>query len=190
MNPVSIISRATAALVITAIILLPQNYCAEKPLAPDGAKPNPVEARALEIKGEFETAILVLPPFPSFPPGPFQPILHLLITATGHLSHFGKATAATTDQAVDLSVIPNKGTGRWVFQNTKGDALWTETDLSSTPLDANGSTQFGGTLTVLGGSGDFAGATGTLNFEGHAEGDIGFFTIEGTIWLPSDEEND
>src|SRR5690606_23016867 len=137
------------------------------------------QARILTLKGEFVTAVQVIPPFPSFPPEPFQPILHLLITATGQLSHFGKATAATTDQAVDLSVIPNKGTGRWVFQNSRGDAIWTETSLSSTPLDIRGSTEFNGTLTVIGGSRQFRGATGALEFRGRAEGDAGFFTVSG-----------
>src|SRR5262245_46534513 len=139
------------------------------------------EGRSLTIKGDFVTAIQVLPPFPSFPPGPFQPILHLLITADGKLSHFGKTTAATTDQAVDLSVNPNQGTGHWLFQNKKGDVLLTEMELTGTPLDAEGGTSFQGTLTVIGGSGKFEGAVGTLQFEGAAQGDAGFFSIAGTI---------
>jgi len=142
----------------------------------------------LAVKGEFETAIQILPPFPSFPPGPVQPILHLLITANGELSHFGKTTAATTDQAVDLSVNPNRGVGYWVFQNTRGDALWTETDLTSTPLDAEGRTMFRGTLTVIGGTGEFEGATGTLQFEGAAQGTAGFFSVAGTVCVTSADD--
>jgi hypothetical protein len=144
--------------------------------------------RSLAIKGEFQTAIQILPPFPSFPPEPFQPVLHLLITAHGKLLHFGAATAATTDQAVDLSVHPNRGTGHWVFQNARGDTLWTETDLSSTPLDATGGTRFWGTLTVTGGAGRFEGATGSLEFEGAAQGSGGFFSIAGIVHVMSTDE--
>ncbi len=43
---------------------------------------DPCGGRSLAIKGAFVTAIQVLPPFPSFPPDPFQPILRLLITAS------------------------------------------------------------------------------------------------------------
>jgi hypothetical protein len=145
--------------------------------------------RCLTLKGDFDTTIQVLPPLPSFPPGPFQPLLHLLITATGNLSHFGRATAATTDQAVDLSVNPNHGTAHWVFQNPRGDVLIMEMDLSGTPLDANGSTQFHGTLTVTGGSGKFAGATGILQFQGSAQGNSGFFSVEGTVCLADDQKH-
>src|SRR5262249_21198733 len=145
--------------------------------------------RWVTVKGDLNRTVQVLPPFPSFPPGPFQPFLHLLITATGNLSHFGRATAATTDQAVDLSVNPNHGTAHWVFQNPKGDVLATEMDLSGTPLDATGSTQFHGTLTVIGGNGNFAGATGVLLFQGSAEGNSGFFSVEGTISLVDDEKD-
>ena len=141
--------------------------------------------RSLAIQGESTMAIRILPPFPSFPPDPFQPILHLLITATGQLSHLGKATAATTDEAVDLSVTPSHGTGHWVFQNTKGDAIWTTLDSTSAPPDANGRTTFQGTLTVIGGSGKFAGATGTLLGEGFAEGAAGGFSITGAISVPN-----
>jgi hypothetical protein len=144
--------------------------------------------RCFTLKGEFDTAIQVLPPLPSFPPEPFQPILHLIITATGNLSHFGRATGATTDQAVDVSVNPNRGTAHWVFQNPNGDALLTEADLSGTPLDASGSTQFHGTFTVIGGSGKFEGATGLLQFQGNAQGNSGFFSVEGTICVTSDDE--
>ena len=153
-------------------------------------KSDPCGGRSLAINGTFVTAIQILPPFPSFPPDPFQPILHLLITATGQLSHLGKATAATTDEAVDLSVIPNHGTGHWVFQNTKGDAIWTELELTSTPPDASGRTTFQGTLTVIGGSGKLAGATGTLLGEGFAEGSAGAFAITGTVCVPRTGDDD
>jgi len=178
------ISQTTcAALCVATVVLLPTYVSGDQPNARGGPKSDPLEKHALAIKGEFETAILVLPPFPSFPPGPFQPILHLLITADGNLSHLGKATAATTDQAVDLSVIPNRGTAHWAIQNSKGDALWTEMDLSGTPPDATGSTEFHGTLTVIGGSGKFEGATGLIEFQGSAQGDSGFFSLEGIVWV-------
>jgi hypothetical protein len=153
-------------------------------------KSDPSTGRSLAVRGEFVTAIQVLPPFPSFPPDPFQPILHLLITATGNLTHFGKTTAATTDEAVDLSVSPNKGTGHWVFQNTRGDALWTEMDLTSTPPDADGRTNFRGTLKVIGGSGRFDGATGTLLGEGVAQGNAGSFSITGMVCVTGGDDDE
>ena len=143
---------------------------------------------SLTLNGDFDTTIQVLPPFPSFPPEPLQPILHLLITATGNLSHFGRVTAATTDQAVDLSLNPNHGTAHWVFQTPEGDALVTEMDLSGTPLDAIGNTEFHGTLTVLSGSGKFAGASGDLQFQGGAQGNTGFVSVEGTVTLVRGEK--
>ena len=84
---------------------------------------------------------------------------------------------------------PNHGTAHWVFQNAKGDVLVTEMDLTGTPLDASGSTQFHGTLTVIGGNGKFAGATGVLQFEGSAQGNSGFFSVEGTVCLADDEKD-
>src|SRR5262249_28699737 len=90
----------------------------------------------------------------------------------------------------DVSVNPNTGTGHWVFQNTKGDALWTELDLTGTPIDATGRTTFSGSLVVIGGSGKFAGATGTLHGEGFAPGAAGAFSITGTVCVPADEELD
>lgn len=172
---------------ISAGDILPHEVRSEMNKTFDAPKPSLREGRSLAIHGTFVTAIQVLPPYLSFPPDPFQPILHLLITANGELSHFGKATAATTDEAVDVSVIPNHGTGHWVFQNTKGDALWTELDLTSTPPDPNGRTTFQGTLTVIGGSGKFEGATGTLLGEGFAEGAAGSFSITGTVSVTSFE---
>ena len=145
--------------------------------------------RSLTLKGDFNTSIQLLPPFPSFPPEPFQPILHLLITATGNLSHFGRTTAATTDQAVDLSVNPNRGTAHWVFQNLKGDVLVTEMDLSGTPIDETGRSEFHGALKVISGSGKFAGAVGALKFQGVAHGTSGFFSVEGTVVLANDDSD-
>jgi len=189
MNTSSLIRRITAPLCVATLVLFSHNLSAGDSDARRGPKSDPCGGHALVVKGEFETAIQILPPFPSFPPGPFQPILHLLISATGMLSHFGKATAATTDQAVDLSVNPNKGSAHWVFQNTRGDALWTEMDLSGTPLDADGKTTFQGILTVIGGTGKFEGATGTLQFEGGAQGTAGFFSVEGTVCVTSDDDD-
>jgi hypothetical protein len=174
---------------ITAGNLLPHQAQCEVSKPVGAPKPKDHERGSLAINGTFVTAIQVLPPYLSFPPDPFQPILHLLITASGELSHFGKATAATTDEAVDVSVIPNHGTGHWVFQNTKGDALWTDMDLTSAPLDSNGRTTFQGTLTVIGGSGKFAGATGTLLGEGFAEGASGSFSISGTVSVTGSEDD-
>jgi hypothetical protein len=189
MTYLALVSRATATFLVATLVVLSNQIYAGDSLRPKEVNRRP-QARILTLKGEFITAVQVIPPFPSFPPEPFQPILHLLITATGKLSHFGKATAATTDQAVDLSVIPNKGKGLWVFQNSRGDAIWTETDMSSTPLDATGRTEFYGVLTVIGGTGDFKGATGTLEFRGSAEGDVGFFTVNGTIRVSCDDQRD
>ncbi|MBE7501158.1 MAG: hypothetical protein HS113_12780 [Verrucomicrobiales bacterium] len=130
-----------------------------------------------------------MPPFPSFPPEPFQPILRLVITSHGNLTHFGRATGATTDQAVDLSL--NKANRHhWVFMNAKGDALWTESDLTSTPLDAQGKTDFVSVLTVTGGAGRFAGASGTLAGVGSAQGDSGFFSVDGTLCVPQGTEEE
>jgi hypothetical protein len=143
----------------------------------------------LDIQGDFKTAIQVLPPFPSFPPEPFQPILRLAITANGNLTHFGRATAATTDQAVDLSL--NKANRHhWVFMNARGDALWTESDLTSTPPDAQGKTDFAFVLTVTGGAGRFAGASGTLAGVGSAQGGSGSFSIDGTVCVPQGREEE
>lgn len=181
--------KAALALSTAAIILLPSLVAAGDSGARRGPKPNPCGAECpVRVQGEFETSIQVLPPFPSFPPGELQPVLHLLITAHGRLSHFGKATAATTDQAVDLSL--NQGTGHWVFMNAKGDALWTDMDLTSTPPDVNGRTDFVFVLTVTGGAGRFAGASGTLAGVGSAQGSSGRFSIDGTVCVPQPVEEE
>ena len=183
------IAVASFACCLMTLVALPSLLAADDLGTRDGLKSNSCEGRSLALKGEFVTAIQILPPFPSFPPGPFQPILNLLITANGMLSHFGQTTAATTDQAVDLSVIPNQGTGHWVFQNTKGDALWTEMDLIASPPDAEGRTTFRATLTVIGGAGKFAGATGTLQGEGAAQGNAGVFSVAGAVCVTSADGN-
>jgi len=189
MNTAALIRKTVLAFCLTTLVSLSNRLAADGSDARHGPRSNPHAGRSLAVKGEFETAIQILPPFPSFPPGPFQPILHLLISAKGKLSHFGHMTAATTDQAVDLSVNPNKGTAHWIFQNSRGDAFWTEMELTGTPLDAEGRTAFRGTLTVIGGTGKFEGATGTLEFEGAAQGTAGFFSIAGTLYVPSVDDD-
>ena len=190
MNPTSLLRNTMLALCAAAVVLPSPPASAGAGDTRCAAEPNPCGAgRTLHIQGDFKTAIQVLPPFPSFPPDPFQPILRLVITAHGNLTHFGKATAATTDQAVDLSL--NKANRHhWVFMNAKGDALWTESDLTSTPPDAQGKTDFAFVITVTGGAGRFAGASGTLAGVGSAQGDSGFFSVDGTVCVPQGTEEE
>jgi hypothetical protein len=179
MKTSSLIRKSALTLGLVALASLALRLTAEDA----GTRRAPPETRCVDVTGEFKTAIQVLPPYPSFPPGPFQPILHLLITADGAMTHFGRMTGGTTDQVVDLSANPNIGSGHIFFQTPEGDALWTNMELTGTPADATGRTEFDFTLTVTGGSGRFAGATGTLNGHGSAQGAAGAFTVSGTICL-------
>jgi|SRR6185503_7380043 len=107
MNNSALIGKSVVAVCLTTLVSLSGHLAADDSDARHGLKSNPCAGRSLAIKGEFETTIQILPPFPSFPREPFQPILYLLISAKGKLSHFGPTTAATTDQAVDLFVNPS-----------------------------------------------------------------------------------
>jgi len=80
-------------------------------------------------------------------------------TATGEATHLGRFTLATVD-VIDL--IADTGTGTWNFTAANGDALYTTTFGAAPEEIPPNISHVRITATIVGGSGRFAGATGTF----------------------------
>jgi len=113
------------------------------------------------------------------------PIAHIHVIGEGKATHLGKATAVTTDQAVDLTT--GEASATYTFTAANGDTVVLEMEFETTFLP--GGLTFAGTYTVTEGTGRFAGATGSgtligsAAFTGPSNG-VGSFTVTGTISSP------
>jgi hypothetical protein len=113
------------------------------------------------------------------------PIAHIAVIGEGKATHLGKATAVTTDQAVNLTTGDTSAT--YTFTAANGDTVVLEMEFDTAFLP--GGVTFDGTYTVMEGTGRFAGATGSgtligsAAFTGPSNG-VGSFTVEGTISSP------
>ncbi len=113
------------------------------------------------------------------------PIVTLSITGEGQASHLGRSTAATTNQAVNL--ITGAATATYTLTAANGDTVVLELVFGTTNVP--GGVTFHGSYTVAGGTGRFAGASGSGSLNGSATftGPIdgfGAFSVEGTISSP------
>ena len=118
---------------------------------------------------EFESAVVF-------------PIAHISVTGDGYGLHMGRSTAVTTDQSVNL--ITGEGAATYTLTAANGDTvvLSLEFTIAFQPTGVT----FEGTYVVTGGTGRFAGATGSgsasgsATFTGMSNG-FGSFAVDGTI---------
>jgi hypothetical protein len=141
----------------------------------------PQHARADEqvpFRGAFTTEFETVVEFP---------IIYVLVIGHGTATHLGKATAVTTDQAVNI--ITGAGTATYTLTAANGDTVVLEMEFQMTPSPDPDRREFEGIYTVTGGTGRFAGATGggmlngSVTFTGPNNG-VGSFTVVGTISSP------
>lgn len=104
---------------------------------------------------------------------------------SGALSHLGQMSAQTVDQQVNLAT--GELTSTVTFTDRDGDTL-VIFGAGPTVIQPDGLFTFSGSLTVIGGTGKFSQATGSMTYEGWSrvtnattsEG-IGFFTVAGSV---------
>ena len=113
------------------------------------------------------------------------PFLHLTVTGQGNASHLGATTAVTTDQLVN--VLDGSATATYTLTGANGDTVILALVFQATNIP--GGVTFAGTYAVAGGTGRFAGATGSGSLEGSAifldeSSGVGGFTVAGTISSP------
>lgn len=111
----------------------------------------------------------------------------IAILGRGYTSFLGATTAFTDNQQVDLAA--GKGTATWILAGENGDSIVLQMDLNSTPTSQY-SIDFAGNFTITGGSGRFAGATGSATFTGSftfysQNAGVGEFSLSGTISPPA-----
>jgi hypothetical protein len=120
-------------------------------------------------------------PSPWLPP----PFLKIQITGTGEATHIGKASFVAIPVITFTVPPPFPLSGTQITTTADGDELFASFVGHSTPPDPNGTTYITTTHTVTGGTGRFAGATGTLagRAVAHQGNPHGTSTLEGTIFL-------
>jgi len=110
------------------------------------------------------------------------PIAHITVVGTGHSLHMGQTDAASNDQAVNL--LTGEGAATYTLAAANGDTVVLSISFTTESLP-NG-VAFAGAYTVTGGTGRFAGATGSGAASGAAiftgpSGGVGSFELDGTI---------
>jgi hypothetical protein len=115
------------------------------------------------------------------------PIAHINVIGEGKATHLGKATTVTTDQEVNL--ITGQSSATYTFTAANGDTVVLEEEFQSIVDDTGTRVTFEGTYEVTGGTGRFAGATGSGTLIGSAvftgpNNGVGSFTLTGTISSP------
>jgi len=115
------------------------------------------------------------------------PIAQITVLGEGQVTPLGKATAATTNQLVNLNT--GESTATYTYAAANGDTVVVEEKFLSTFNPTSGRVTFDGTYVVTGGTGRFAGATGSGTLSGSAvftgpNNGIGSFTQLGTISSP------
>jgi hypothetical protein len=135
----------------------------------------------VHFKGSFEGDVTVTPLAP--------PFVAVDVEATGKATHLGKFT-------LDIPHVVNRATktaiGSYEFTAANGDKLTANFTGTATPTAAPGVLYIEETATITGGTGRFAGATGSFTSErlydtvaGKTEG-----SFKGTITLGDDDEDD
>jgi hypothetical protein len=128
------------------------------------------------FKGSLEGEVTVTPITPPL-------IVAVDISGTGHASHLGQFT-------VSIPHVVNRGNrtavGSYVFTAANGDTLTADFVGVSAPTDVPGVLYIEETATITGGTGRFAGATGSFTVERLYDTIAGTTTgsIEGTISSP------
>ncbi len=112
------------------------------------------------------------------------PMLHSHLTGEGHATHLGLTIFETTDQA--LNILNNQGTATYYFTGANGDQIVVFFDFTALPVPTGFT--LSGTWKITGGTGRFAGASGSGTMDGWAfitaTAEGGHFTMTGTISSP------
>ena len=131
------------------------------------------------FKGHFEGDVTVTPLAP--------PFVSVLVEAKGHANHLGHFTLAIPHV---VNRATRMATGSYEFTTANGDTLTADFTGTATPTATPGVLYIEETATITGGTGRFAGATGSFTTErwydtiaGTTEG-----SFEGTISSPGDED--
>ena len=118
----------------------------------------------------------------TFGPGP---VAHISVTGEGNASHLGRTGARSRLQ--DVSLVTGGGVASYTLVAANGDSITFDSEFEGTlPPDP---VTFNGSYEITGGTGRFAGATGsgalngTAIFTGPASG-FGSFSLDGTISSP------
>jgi hypothetical protein len=159
-------SAAVLALVVLAVLGL--------------AGPAPA-GEQVPFKGSFEGDVSVTPLAP--------PFVEVDVEAAGNATHLGRFT-------LDIPHVVNRATrtamGSYEFTAANGDTVYAEFTGVATPTAVPGVLYIEETATITGGTGRFAGASGSFTaerlYDMVAGTTIGSF--EGTITLGDDEEDD
>jgi hypothetical protein len=115
------------------------------------------------------------------------PIASVHVVGEGHATHLGRSVTETTDQLVNL--LTGAGTATYKFVGADGSALNVSFAFQAIPLPSQPGFSLPGNWTVVGGTGRFAGASGsgtadgTVIFTSETTG-LGHFTMNGTISSP------
>jgi hypothetical protein len=134
--------------------------------------------KTVPLKGEFVTSVSVIVP-PS--PGVLEQIR---VTGTGSGTPFGKATFESNIK-VDITVSPEITSGTDTITAENGDQIFSTISGYVPGPDANGNYQVFNTHTITGGSGKYAGATGTykVTSKGNIKSFTGTATLDGMITI-------
>lgn len=114
------------------------------------------------------------------------PIARISVTGHGDAVRMGATTAVTTDQEVNL--ITGEATATYTLTAANGDTVVLVLEFQTTFVSQIEVT-FAGSYIVAGGTGRFAGATGSGSLTGSAKFDgpssgVGEFTVAGTVSSP------
>jgi hypothetical protein len=174
------ITRASALLAgaaLSSAAVVGCNGDAVSGVRPSGVRLAAVAANAggplaRPISGSCETTTVAPPVFT-------PPILQQTDRGTCQLSHLGHATVLGTQQ---INVAAGTETAEVTFTAANGDALYT-TNVGANTKTGPTTIRFAGTMTIVGGTGRFTGATGQIRAEGTADlvTGSGQFTLDGWI---------
>jgi hypothetical protein len=115
------------------------------------------------------------------------PFANVHVVGEGQASYLGQSATETTDQLVNL--ITGAGTATYKFTGADGAELHIAFVFQTVPLPSQPGVSLPGTWTVVGGTGRFAGVTGsgivdgTVIFISQTTG-LGHFTMNGTLSIP------
>jgi len=137
-------------------------------------------AKEVPFKGRFEGTYTFVP---DPPPSPFASV-HL--EATGNATHLGRFTLDAPHR-VNLATVPVTATGTFEFTAANGDKLTADFTGIATPTGTPGVVSIVETATITGGTGRFAGATGSFIVERVVDlaSPLATGSFEGTMSSPS-----
>jgi hypothetical protein len=111
------------------------------------------------FKGRLD-GVVAISPVPGGPPT----LVDVLVTAEGNATHLGKFEL-TVPHRVDRSTVPPSAAGFYHFTAANGDTLTASFTGQAAPTPTPGVLAIVETATITGGTGRFAGATGSFTTE-------------------------